>query len=177
MKGNIALIGFMGAGKTVVGKALAEKLHLKFFELDTIIERKAGKPIPEIFREDGETAFRNLETEAVKDISKQENAAIACGGGVVLNKINIKRLRQNAVIIYLEAIPEIIMKRLMNSGDGRPLLDSADRETRIKELLAQRKPLYEQAADITITIDKYDMNIADLIIKELKASDSIDFQK
>jgi shikimate kinase len=177
MKTNIALIGFMGAGKTRTGKTLAQKLRLKSFELDNIIEKKAGKSISRIFSEDGETAFRNLESEVVKDISAQENAVIACGGGVVLNKTNIDNLRKNAIIVYLETSPEIISFRLKASGDKRPLLNTTDRERRIEELLKQRKPLYEQAADIKITINELDLDTADLIIKELKASDSIDFKK
>jgi shikimate kinase len=177
MKTDIALIGFMGAGKTRTGRILARKLKLKFFELDNIIERKAGKSISSIFSEEGEKVFRNLESEVVKEISAQENAVIACGGGVVLNKTNIDNLRKNSVIVYLEASPEIISFRLKNSGNKRPLLNTSDRKKRIEELLKQRKPLYEQAADIRIIIDKLDMDIADLIIKELKASDSIDFKK
>ena len=85
MKSNIALIGFMGVGKTVVGKALAKKLDWKFIELDSLVEQKVGKPIPAIFEQDGEIAFRELEIEVTKEVSEEEKAVIACGGGVVLN--------------------------------------------------------------------------------------------
>ena len=81
MKTSIALIGFMGTGKTVVGKALAEKLGREFVELDTLIEQKAGKPISEIFQQDGEVAFRELEIEVTKEVSENKNQVIACGGG------------------------------------------------------------------------------------------------
>ena len=95
MKSSIALIGFMGTGKTAVGQALAERLGKEFIETDTLIEVKAGRSIPEIFRRHGETAFRELEIEAIKEIAGRDNAVIACGGGVVLNKINIDRLAGN----------------------------------------------------------------------------------
>ena len=97
MKSNVALIGFMGVGKTAVGKALAKKLDWELIELDSLIEQKAGKPIPEIFEQDGEIAFRELEIEVAKDVSQGENTIIACGGGIVLNQINIDRLRQKLV--------------------------------------------------------------------------------
>ena len=89
MKTNIALVGFMGVGKTAVGEALAKKLDRKFVELDLLIEQRAGKPIPEIFQQDGEVAFRELEIEVTKEVSRDKNLVIACGGGLVLNKINI----------------------------------------------------------------------------------------
>ena len=94
MKTNIALIGFMGVGKTVVGQLLAKKLARKFLELDLLIEQKAGKPIPEIFRQDGEITFRELEIAAAKEVASEKDVVIACGGGIVLNKINIDRLRE-----------------------------------------------------------------------------------
>jgi shikimate kinase len=177
MKTNIALIGFMGAGKTSIGKALARRLDMKFIETDSLIEKKAGRSITEIFNEDGEPAFRRLEMEVVRDIAEEKNAVVACGGGIILNKINMDRLRQNAVIVYLEIKPEIILSRLLNSGDNRPLLNTPDREQRIRELLHRRQPLYEREADIKITINRADTDSAELIIEELQANESIDLQK
>ena len=85
MKSNIALIGFMGTGKTAVGRVLADRLSMQFIELDAIIEQRAGKTIPEIFVQDGEIAFRELEIEATRDVAEKENTVVACGGGVVLS--------------------------------------------------------------------------------------------
>ncbi len=116
MKTNIALIGFMGTGKTVVGKVLAKKLNRKFVELDSLIEHKTGKSIPDIFQQDGEVAFRELEIEVTKEVSRDRNLVIACGGGLVLNKINIDRLKNGSVIVCLTASPRVILKR--TSGDG-----------------------------------------------------------
>ena len=93
MKTNIALIGYMGTGKTVVGQLTAEKLGMKFIELDWLIEKKTGKPIPEIFRDDGEITFREIEIEVTKQIAGEKYCVIACGGGIVLNKMNIDRPR------------------------------------------------------------------------------------
>ena len=102
MKTSIALIGFMGTGKTAVGKALAAKLGREFVELDSLIEQKAGKTIPEIFQQDGEIGFRELEIEVAKEVAVKKKAVIACGGGIVLNKINIDRLRKEGIIEKLK---------------------------------------------------------------------------
>jgi shikimate kinase len=174
MKTSIALIGFMGSGKSLTGVNLARRLKKKFLETDSLIEQKAGKPIPAIFSEDGEAAFRQIETEIAAEVAAEENAVIACGGGMVLNKINMDRLRGNAVIVYLDVDPDIILKRLINRGDKRPLLNTPDRKQRIIDLLKQRKPLYEREADIRVAVDKIDADTAQMVIKALKANASID---
>jgi len=169
MKSNVALIGFMGTGKTVVGKALAKKLNLKFVELDSLIEQKAGKTIPEIFQQDGEIAFRQLEIEITKEVSQGENTVIACGGGIVLNQINIDRLRQKSRIIYLTASPAVILKRVLNDEWERPLLKVANPAPTIQELLRFRKPFYERAADIKINTSKLSVDAAsEQIIEKMK---------
>lgn len=150
MKSNIALIGFMGTGKTAVGKLLAGRLGKEFIELDALIEKKARKTIPEIFARDGEVAFRELEIEATKDVAERENAVMACGGGVVLNQINIDRLRKHSVIVYLTASLEAILERTASDRDERPLLVAEDKASKIEKLLQFRKPFYERAADITV---------------------------
>lgn len=176
MKTNIALIGFMGTGKTAVGKALAERLDKKFIELDSLIERKAGKTIPEIFNQDGEIAFRELEIEVTKEVAEKKNAVIACGGGVVLNKINIDRLRKESLIVYLTASPKIILKRTSNDAEERPLLKVANPSLTIQELLRFRKPFYERAADIKIDTSKLDVEaIVEQIINKLKEDESFNF--
>jgi len=176
MKTNVALIGFMGVGKTEVGEALAKKLNRKFVELDLLIEQKAGKPIPEIFQQDGEIAFRELELELTKEIAKEENLVIACGGGVVLNKINIDRLREGARIVYLTASPRAILKRVSTEEGQRPLLEVDNPTLTIRELLTFRKPFYERAADIKIDTSKLDINtVAEQIINKLKEDESFNF--
>jgi shikimate kinase len=165
MKTSIALIGFMGTGKTVVGKMLADKIGKAFIELDAEIEKTTGKTIADIFREDGEGHFRQLETEAVGRYSGQKNVVIACGGGIVLSSINIFRLKQECVIVCLSAALPDILKRV--AGEKRPLLNVPDREKQVTELLESRRPLYEQAADITI--DTSGSDAPTVVSKILKA--------
>ena len=173
MKTSIALIGFMGTGKTVVGKVLARKLGKKFIELDAVIEKKAGKSIPEIFSRDGEIRFRELEIEAVRDVAAKKNTIIACGGGIVLNTINIDRLKKESVIICLMASPSVILKRTSPDKDNRPLLNVADREQQVKKLLEFRRHFYTRAADITINTSRLDIaSVADKILETLKNDES-----
>ncbi len=172
MKTNIALIGFMGTGKTAVGQALAEKLDKKFIELDPLIERKAGKTIPEIFSQDSEIAFRELEIEVTKEVAERKNVVIACGGGVVLNKINIDRLRKESLIVYLTASPKIILERTSNDAEERPLLKVANPSLTTRELLRFRKPFYERAADIKINTSKLDIDaVVEQIIMKIKENE------
>jgi len=172
MKSNIALIGFMGTGKTVVGKVLAQKLGKRFVEMDSLIEQKVGKSIPDIFQQDGEIAFRELEIKVTKEVSRDENLIIACGGGIVLNKINIDRLRQNSVIVCLTASPEAILKRV-SGNEYRPLLHTPDKSRKIQELLAFREPFYDRAADIKIDTSELDIDaVAEYIIGKLKENES-----
>ena len=175
MKTSIALIGFMGTGKTVVGKALAEKLGKEFIELDALIERQAGKTIPEIFQQDGEIAFRELEIEAAREVSQRKNVIIACGGGIVLNKINIDRLKQESVIVYLTASPEVILRRTSSDRNERPLLEATDKASEVRRLLQFREPFYERAAGITIDTSKLDINsVVARIIEKVKENESLD---
>jgi shikimate kinase len=163
MKSNVALIGFMGVGKSAVGKVLAERLGKKYIEVDSLIVKKAGKSIPQIFREEGETAFRELEIEAIKAIASGNNQIIDCGGGAVLNKINIDRLKQNAVIIWLTTSPEVILKRTAQDGDGRPLLKEKKTASEIEALYSLRIPYYEHGADITI--DTTELDVESVIVR------------
>jgi len=175
MKTSIALIGFMGTGKTVVGKALAEKLGKEFIELDALIERKAGKTIPEIFQQDGEIAFRELEIEAAREVSQKRNVIIACGGGIVLNKINIDRLKKESLIVYLTASPEVILNRTSSDRNERPLLEATDKASEVRRLLQFRKPFYERAAGIAIDTSKLDVDsVAAQIIEKVKENESLD---
>lgn len=178
MKTNLALIGFMGTGKTAVGRVLAEKLDKELIELDSLIELKAGKSIARIFQEDGEIAFRQLEIEVTKEAAAGKNQVIACGGGVVLNKINIDRLKEEAVVVYLNASPEVILQRVSSDDSVRPLLKKGNKTLTIRELLKFRKPFYERAADIKIDTSNLDIEAtAELIITRLKEYEGDNIQK
>lgn len=175
MKTNIALIGFMGTGKTAVGQVLAKKLKRQFIELDSLIEKKAGKTIAEVFRQEGEIAFREREIEVTKEIASKQHVVIACGGGLVLNKINIDRLRENSVIILLTASPGAILKRVSREVGQRPLLEVDNPALRIRQMLKFRRPFYQGAADFTINTSKLDINsVVEQIIDRLKEDESFD---
>ena len=176
MKSNIALIGFMGTGKTAIGQVLATRLHRKLIEVDAVIKKIAGKTIPDIFKDNGEIYFRELEIKAIKKAAAGEKQVIACGGGVVLNTINIDRLRATGVVINLTASPEIILKRIAQDGDNRPLINVNWPPERIKELMKFRQPFYTRAADITINTSKLSIEtVADKIIDRLKNDESFNF--
>ncbi len=175
MKTNIALIGFMGTGKTAVGQALAKKLGRRFIETDSLIEQKAGKSIPDIFAQDGEIAFRELEIQTIKEIANEKRVVIAGGGGIVLNKINIDRLKMGAVIVYLTASPQAILKRVLAQEGQRPLLKVEDPARAIRDLLKFRRPFYERAADMTVNTSRLDIDaVAEDIISRLKGNESFD---
>ncbi|MEN8613742.1 shikimate kinase [Dehalogenimonas sp. THU2] len=150
MKRNIALIGFMGSGKSSAGKRMARRLGYEFVEIDRLIEQQAGKSVAQIFAELGEPGFRDLEEEIINKVSvSARGAVIACGGGVVQRPVNIDRLRNSSHIVYLETDTASLQDRLSNSRN-RPLLEHPDRDRIIADLHTARRPLYEAAADITV---------------------------
>jgi shikimate kinase len=169
MKSSVALTGFMGVGKSAVSKALSARMGKKLVEVDPLIERKAGKSIYEIFQEAGEVGFRELEMAVIKEIASGRNQIVDCGGGVVLNQINIDRLRQQAVIVWLTATPGAILKRALADKNKRPLLEGKSKISDIQAMLRSRKILYERAADIRIDTSHMDVSlIVEKIIDELK---------
>jgi shikimate kinase len=168
MKTSLALIGFMGVGKSAAGKKLAGRLGKRFVEADSWIEQKAGKSISWIFREEGEIGFREIEIEVIKEIASSENQVIACGGGVVLNQINIDRLRRNALIVWLTAAAEVILRRT-SLDEERPLLKGKREESDILAMIKQREPFYERAADIRIDTSDIDLeSVVEKILDEVK---------
>ncbi len=178
MKTNVALIGFMGAGKTAVGKALATRLGLEFVEMDDLIEQAAGKPIPDIFRDAGEIGFRELEIEVTQWAAEGTGRVIACGGGAVLNKINIDRLRETSRTVYLTASPAAVLRRTSTDPTERPLLKVDDPKQRVKELMAERRPFYERAADITVNTSRLTPEgVADEIVRALNQDEDFDLKE
>jgi len=145
---NIVLVGFMGTGKTSVGKRLARELKMGFLEMDETIEKEAGIKISEIFARFGEKAFRKKEKELVKRIAELDNLVISTGGGVILEEENVKDLKKNGILICLWATPSVIYNRIKNEAH-RPLINCKNPKKRIKELLEDRASFYAQA-DYTI---------------------------
>jgi shikimate kinase len=165
---SIALIGMMGTGKSVVGKALEEKTGLPRFDTDEIISSKLKMPIKEIFSTHGEEHFRDLETETLRSMSPEEPAIIVTGGGVVLRAENIDLLRQLGTVVWLDADQATLRMRIRQLSD-RPLLQTANPEATLSELLAVREPLYRKAADLRVDISqKNPQGIAELILENIK---------
>lgn len=146
-KNNIVLIGFMGCGKSTVGKKLASALDYEFRDTDTTIEKHYGKTISAMFEEDGEAYFRNAETLLLKQLSEEaEGLVLATGGGMPMREENAELLRKIGTVVFLEAKIETILERLQNDT-GRPLADGEDREKRLRPLYEKRLPVYRAAAD------------------------------
>lgn len=148
---NIILVGFMGTGKSVVGKKLAIKLKRDFVELDNMIELKEKMPIKDIFEKKGEPYFRQIEKEAVKEASSRKDIVISAGGGAIIDEENLKALKNSGTIICLKASPETILKRTKDLKT-RPLLNVPDPRKQIEELLKKREPYYNKT-DFSIETD------------------------
>lgn len=138
---NIVLVGFMGTGKTTVGRLVSERTGMPLVDMDEQIVERAGKPIPEIFADDGEPAFRALEREIARELSGRSGLVVSTGGGVVLNPDNISDFGKSGLVVCLLAAPETILKRVENDNT-RPLL-AGEKRQKIVQLLEGRRPLYE----------------------------------
>lgn len=158
---NIYLVGFMGTGKTSVGRQLAKEKGWSFVDLDELIELKQQRRIVEIFAQDGEPYFRKIEKKLLKQVSTQKKFVVACGGGVVLDKANIKIMKKSGILICLCANGEEILKRV-SSNSLRPILNVAHPRERIELLLKMRTPYYMQADK---AIDTSDLSIKQVVAK------------
>ncbi len=141
---NIALIGFMGTGKSTVGRVAAEALRFTFLDTDHVIEEWAKKSINDIFAEDGEPAFREWERRIVEQLTHRTKTVVATGGGLAANETNLASLKSHALVVCLWASAEKIYERVRNHAH-RPLLNEPDPLAKIKSLLAAREPYYRQA--------------------------------
>ncbi len=168
---NIILTGFMGTGKTAVGRRLAMLLNMELIDVDTEIEKSQQMTINEIFRQFGEPRFREIETEMIQKLSERKDVIISTGGGAVLKQKNMDALRKQGIIICLMASPQTILKRTSHNSN-RPLLKVEDPFEKIKELLNFRKPFYEKADILIDTEDKTPLQIAEEIIDKIKDSRS-----
>ena len=149
---NIFLIGFMGAGKSTIAKCLQNEFDMELIEMDEQIVKEQGMSINDIFAEKGETAFRDIESELVRDIAKQKNKIVSCGGGVVVRPENVANMKSSGKIIFLTATPETILERV-KGGKDRPLLNGHMNVEYIEQMMAKRMDLYEAAADYKIATD------------------------
>ena len=169
MKDNVILTGFMGTGKTSLGKLLATRLGRPFVDIDKKIEDETQLSIPQIFEQFGEAHFRELEKAAVKELSERRGLVIATGGGTVKDEENINLLKNSGIIICLTTKPEEILNRTARRGE-RPVLDGGGNERleTIKKLLAERKKFYDRADYQVDTTDWSPIQIVDNICRYLR---------
>lgn len=156
---NTYLVGFMGTGKTAVGKELAKRKNWQFADLDELIERKDKRKIAEIFAQDGEPHFRKLEKEALEEISAKGDFVVACGGGIVIDPENIKLMKETGTIVCLTASADVILERT-SKFTHRPLLQVDKPKEKIEELLRIRAPYYAQADK---TIDTSELSVREVV--------------
>jgi len=147
---NLALTGFMGCGKSTVGRQVARELKFNFVDTDGLIEEHTGRAITEIFKQAGETAFRELENEVVRQLESRRGLVIATGGGLVAQPSNLDSLKRHSLVVCLWASPEAIWERTRHQTH-RPLLQTDDPQASIRDLLVEREPSYRQADVIVNT--------------------------
>ncbi len=149
IKTNIFLVGPMGAGKSTTGRVLARRLGLDFVDSDTEIEARTGADIPLIFEIEGEAGFRQREEAMIDELSQREGIVLATGGGAILSPANRRRLGARGFVVYLETSVEQQLERTQHDRN-RPLLQTDDREARLRRLLEERAPLYRETADLVV---------------------------
>lgn len=168
---NIILCGFMGCGKSTVGKNIARKNGRKFLDMDTYIEEKAGMKVSEIFEKYGENGFRNMEHEACLEIAEMEDLVVASGGGAFTFERNVRAFKGKDTIVFLDVPLEVIKNRLRNDKT-RPLLQRPDKDRAMKELFEKRYPIYKDAADVVIAGQNTPLKTAYLVMEMVEAENN-----
>ena len=158
----------MGAGKTTMGRQLAKKLRLDFYDSDKVIEERTGATIPLIFELEGEAGFRQREQVVIDELTQKDNIVLATGGGAVLREENRQHLKSRGTVIYLHSDITQLMERIRHDRN-RPLLQTADPEAKLRELMTQREPLYRETAHITVNTGDVSIRAAiQAILERLK---------
>jgi shikimate kinase len=167
MAERVLLVGMMGAGKTTVGRELSKRLGWPYFDSDAMVEAHTGKTVPEIFEERGEAAFRAEEARALAEaVTSDGPAVVSVAGGAVLDPDNRRRLAGGGTVVWLRADVETLAQRV-GAGRGRPLL-SPDPETALRRLYLERRPIYEEVADVVVDVDhRSAADVAAAILAEL----------
>ncbi len=162
----------MGAGKTTIGKRLAELKGLQFIDSDHELEARTGVDIPFIFEKEGEVGFRKREREVIAELTKQTGIVLATGGGVVLHPDNRHHLEDNGLVVYLHTSVDEQLNRTKHSNK-RPLLQTPNPRERLETLLAERDPLYREIADVVITTKgRYVRRLAQQVLQEIEAAEA-----
>ncbi len=169
----LVLVGLPGSGKTTVGRQLARRLHLPFVDSDHAIENRLGCSVREYFEREGEDRFRDLESEVIADLCHHHQGVLSTGGGSVLRPINRQRLREHGHVFYLRSSPEEVFRRLRND-QNRPLLQVADPQARLRELLEVRDPLYRETAHYVIETGRPNVaGLVNMIVSQLELAGHI----
>ncbi|UCG35357.1 MAG: shikimate kinase [Candidatus Omnitrophota bacterium] len=163
---NIYLVGFMGTGKTAVGKILSKKLGKEFVEMEELIEQREGRAIVDIFKTPGEDHFRKLEKELLLELSQKADLVISCGGGLICNEENLGTLKSTGTVFNLKTSAQKIYERT-KKYTHRPLLNVVDPVEQIEELLKKREPFYSRAHYTVESQEQTPQEVADAIINIL----------
>jgi shikimate kinase len=168
MTTRISLVGMPGSGKSTVGRQLARRLRLPFFDSDHVIEQRLGCSIREYFEQAGEAAFRDLEQQVLAELAEGADAVVATGGGAVLREANRLALREGGKVVYLRSTPEELFRRLRHDTQ-RPLLQVADPLAKLRSLYAERDPLYREAAHFAIETGRPSVpTLVNMIVMQLE---------
>lgn len=168
---NLFLIGPMGAGKTTVGRQLAEGLGMEFVDSDQEIQRRTGVDIPTIFEFEGEAGFRNRERQVIDELTAREGIVLATGGGAILDAANRRHLGARGFVVYLHCTVQQQYERTFRDRN-RPLLQTDDPMGKLRELMAQREPLYRATADLVILTERRGARVVAREIQERLVADS-----
>jgi len=172
----IACVGLPGSGKSTIGRQLARRLDLRFFDSDLVIEQRLGCSIREFFEREGEQPFRDLEQRVIEELTQNGTCVLSTGGGVVLRQANRDNLHQRCQVVYLHSAPEAVFRRLRHD-QNRPLLQVADPLTRLKELYDLRDPLYRQAAHFVIETGRPSVStLVNMIVVQLELAGVVSAQ-
>ena len=167
---KVACVGLPGSGKTTIGKQLARRLGIQFFDSDSAIERRIGCSIREFFERESEKSFRDLEQEVIDELTQSGSCVLSSGGGVVLRQINRINLHERCQVIYLHSAPEEVFRRLQHDRH-RPLLQVADPLAKLKELYEQRDPLYRETAHFVIETGRPSVStMVNMIVMQLEVA-------
>jgi shikimate kinase len=165
---NLYLVGFAGTGKSTIGRLVARELQFQFFDTDHEIEQRHGKPVAQIFAEEGEAAFREQERRLVAEGLPAGGCVVACGGGLVVPAGRLELLRGRGVVVCLHAPVEVLVNRTARTAH-RPLLAGEDRDRKVRELFAAREPVYRRAGTMVLTGGRTKRDIAGHVLRVYRA--------
>lgn len=161
-------MGLPGSGKSTIGRQLARRLDVRFFDSDFVIERRTGCSIHEFFEREGEQAFRDLEQEVIDELTLNNDCVLSTGGGAILRQANRDKLNQRCQVVYLHSAPEEVFRRIRHD-QNRPLLQVADPQARLKELYELRDPLYREAAHFVVETGRPTVStLVNMIVMQLE---------